>query len=66
MEERYEEMSRMREHVLTELDKDKDKLISVKEFMEYTKTEEFNKDEGWDVSLVVPAAQSTDQCSIML
>lgn len=49
MEERYEEMSRMREHVMKELDKDGDKLVSMDEFMQYTKSDEFNKDEGWDV-----------------
>lgn len=33
MEERYEEMSRMREYVMKELDKDGDKLVSMDEFM---------------------------------
>lgn len=49
MEERYEEMSRMREYVMKELDKDGDKLVSMDEFMQYIKSDEFNKDEGWDV-----------------
>lgn len=49
MEERYEEMARMREHVMKELDKDGDKLVSMDEFMQYTRSDEFNKDEGWDV-----------------
>ena len=52
MEERYEEMARMREHVMKELDKDGDKLVSMDEFMQYTRSDEFNKDEGWDVSHV--------------
>lgn len=65
MEERYEEMARMREHVMKELDKNGDKLVSLEEFMEYTKSEDFNKDEGWDVSfieyLLVITVQVTDQ-----
>ena len=50
MMERYEEMNRMREHVMNEVDKNKDKLISLDEFLESTKNEEFKKDEEWDVS----------------
>lgn len=53
MEERYEEMSRMREHVMKELDKDGDKLVSMDEFLQYTRSDEFNKDEGWDVSAIL-------------
>jgi len=48
MMERYEEMNRMREHVMNEVDQDKDKLISLKEFMESTRGDEFEKDEGWE------------------
>ena len=49
MIERYEEMNRMREHVINEIDKNKDKLISWQEFLDSTKTAEFEKDEGWKV-----------------
>merc|ERR1712228_746099 len=36
-----------REHVFGEVDKDKDYLISLDEFMKGTQGEEFEKDEGW-------------------
>ena len=49
MRERFEEMARMREHVFGELDHDKDKLISLQEFLNYTASQEFEKDEGWKV-----------------
>jgi hypothetical protein len=49
MNERYEEMNRMREHVMNELDKDKDKLVSQNEFMKYTASQDFDKDEPWEV-----------------
>lgn len=45
--EREEEMNRMREHVLTEIDKNKDKLVSLEEFLEATKQKEFEKNEDW-------------------
>ncbi|XP_046364935.1 nucleobindin-2-like isoform X3 [Haliotis rufescens] len=49
--ERFEEMNRMREHIFTEMDKDKDARISQAEFLKYTgphgDNEEFKKDEGW-------------------
>ncbi len=51
MMERYEEMNRMREHVMKEVDKDHDAMISYDEFMDSTKQKEFEEDEGWDVSL---------------
>lgn len=51
MTERYEEMNRMREHVMNEVDKNKDKLISIEEFLESTKSDEFKKDEGWKVEI---------------
>lgn len=42
----------MREHVFTEIDKDKDRMISLKEFLDATSdTREFEKNEGWKVSL---------------
>ena len=49
MMERYEEMNRMREHVMNEVDQNQDKLISLKEFLDSTKGDEFEKDEGWEV-----------------
>lgn len=48
--ERYEEMNRMREHVMSEVDKDQDKLISLEEFVESTKSGDWNTEEKWDVS----------------
>lgn len=50
MIERFEEMNRMREHVINEMDKDKDKMVSYNEFMDSAKKDEFKKDEGWNVS----------------
>ena len=49
MVERYEEMNRMREHVMGEADRNKDKLVDIEEFILYTKQEDFHKDPGWDV-----------------
>lgn len=37
----------MREHVFKEVDKDKDGLISKKEFLDMTQNETFDHDEGW-------------------
>lgn len=48
MRERIEEMERMREHVFGEVDQNKDGLISFAEFIDQTKKQEFQKDEGWD------------------
>lgn len=45
--ERLEEMNRMREHVFGEIDKDKDRLISLEEFVESTKAREFKQNEDW-------------------
>lgn len=47
MNEKYEEMYRMRIKVIEEMDKDKDKFISMQEFMEFTNKDEFETDEGW-------------------
>ena len=52
MMERYEEMNRMREHVMKEVDKDKDAMISFREFVDSTNQKDFEKDEGWDVSII--------------
>ncbi|XP_025115296.1 nucleobindin-2-like isoform X1 [Pomacea canaliculata] len=50
--ERFEEMNRMREHVFGEIDKDKDYMITLKEFLQYTgkhgENEKFKEDEGWE------------------
>lgn len=46
-QEREEEMERMREHVLKNMDTDKDGLVSFDEFIQETKEEDFNKDEEW-------------------
>ncbi|XP_055528453.1 nucleobindin-2-like [Wyeomyia smithii] len=48
MKERAEEMERMREHVFSEADVNKDGLISYQEFLDQTKRDEFQKDPGWD------------------
>lgn len=48
MRERAEEMERMREHVYKEADTNHDRLISYEEFIEQTKRNEYQKDEGWD------------------
>ncbi|XP_023943495.2 nucleobindin-2 isoform X2 [Bicyclus anynana] len=47
MHERAEEMERMREHVFTENDKNRDGLIDFNEFMLETQRADFNQDEGW-------------------
>jgi nucleobindin len=45
--EREEEMNRMREHVMNEIDKDKDRMISFKEFTDATQQQDFKKNEEW-------------------
>lgn len=65
MNERYEEMNRMREHVMNELDKDKDKLVSKEEFLQYTASNDFNKDEPWDVSNYIVQADRYKQLPTM-
>lgn len=45
--EKDEEVARMREHVMSEIDKDKDGFVSLDEFMRASKTDDFEKDEGW-------------------
>jgi len=49
MVERYEEMNRMREHVMNEVDKNQDRLISLEEFLDSTRQEQFKNDEEWEV-----------------
>ncbi|KAK3700597.1 hypothetical protein QZH41_010512 [Actinostola sp. cb2023] len=45
--ERDEEIAKMREHVMSEIDKDKDGFVSKDEFLSASKGDEFEKDEGW-------------------
>lgn len=47
MVEKEEERNRMREHVFSEVDKDKDFLISMDEFITGTQGDNYEKDEGW-------------------
>ena len=47
--ERYEEMNRMREHVMKEIDKNDDRMVSLDEFVESTKRASYEKEEGWEV-----------------
>lgn len=49
MVERYEEMNRMREHFVKEVDKNDDQLISLQEFLDSTKSDGYRKEEGWEV-----------------
>ena len=49
MVERMEEMSRMREHMMTETDKDDNKLISLEEFLAETQDKDFDTEEPWKV-----------------
>ncbi|KAI0215612.1 Nucleobindin-2 [Lamellibrachia satsuma] len=46
--ERYEEMNRMREHVMKEIDKNDDRMVSLDEFVESTKRASYEKEEGWE------------------
>ena len=43
MVEMEEERLRMRQHFFGEVDKNQDKMISLKEFMDYTNTKEYEK-----------------------
>jgi len=47
MNEKYEELYRMRLKVLEEMDTNKDRFISMDEFLTYVKKDEFDQDEGW-------------------
>ena len=42
-------MNRMREHVMNEIDKDKNRMISLEEFVASTQQTEFKKNEEWKV-----------------
>ena len=45
--EREEEMNRMREHVMNEIDKDKDRMVSLQEFLDSTKEKDFDTNQEW-------------------
>lgn len=45
--ERIEEMYRMREHVVQQMDKNNDRMISLDEFLADAEAQTPNKDEGW-------------------
>ncbi|XP_065070363.1 nucleobindin-2-like isoform X2 [Rhopilema esculentum] len=45
--ERQEELERMREHVMKQMDKDNDGLVSKEEFIKSTNDPEFEKDDEW-------------------
>jgi len=47
--EMREEFHRMREHIYKEADVNRDGLISKKEFLEFTRRMEFQRDDGWKV-----------------
>lgn len=50
--EKEEEMNRMREHVFKEIDHDKDLMISIQEFLQYTgkhgENKKFEENDGWE------------------
>uniref|UniRef100_A0A665X2I4 EF-hand domain-containing protein n=1 Tax=Echeneis naucrates TaxID=173247 RepID=A0A665X2I4_ECHNA len=48
MVEMEEERLRMREHVMNEVDTNKDRLVSLSEFMAATKKEEFHEKDEWE------------------
>ncbi|CDW57296.1 nucleobindin 1 [Trichuris trichiura] len=48
-QEREEELTRMRRHVVEEMDKDGDHLISLSEFLGEEKTADFQSDSDWSV-----------------
>lgn len=48
MVEMEEERLRMREHVMNEVDTNKDRLVSLSEFIAATKREEFNEKDQWE------------------
>lgn len=47
MRERVEEMERMRESVFKEVDTNKDGFIDYQEFLQQTKRNDYEKDNGW-------------------
>lgn len=57
-EEMAEEVAQMREHVINHVDKDKDGVIQLKEFIEYANGSEFDHEDPWDAAF---NAEFTDQ-----
>ncbi len=47
--EREEEMNRMREHVMNEIDRDKNRMVSLQEFIDSTQQKEYKENEEWKV-----------------
>nr|XP_054761895.1 nucleobindin-2-like isoform X3 [Lytechinus pictus] len=47
VQEKFEELSRMREHVVNQIDGNKDKMVSLEEFMEAAAASDFDEDEEW-------------------
>uniref|UniRef100_A0A0N5AZG1 EF-hand domain-containing protein n=1 Tax=Syphacia muris TaxID=451379 RepID=A0A0N5AZG1_9BILA len=45
--ERMEEIYRMREHVMKQMDKNGDRMISLEEFLNDAEAQQANRDEGW-------------------
>eukprot|EP00731_Ephydatia_muelleri_P024774 Em0016g1045a len=45
--EAHEDMARMREHSLNEMDEDRDGLVSLEEFMKYTSNKVFDTNDEW-------------------
>ncbi len=43
----------MREHLMSEIDKDKDRMVSLQEFIGATQQKEFDKNEEWKVCLLL-------------
>lgn len=49
-EEKDEEVSRMREHVIEHIDKDDDGVIQLKEFIDYANSQDFDHEDPWDAA----------------
>eukprot|EP00057_Strongylocentrotus_purpuratus_P022495 XP_011676969.1 PREDICTED: nucleobindin-2 isoform X7 [Strongylocentrotus purpuratus] len=47
VQEKFEELSRMREHVVNQIDNNKDKMVSLAEFMEAASASDFEEDSEW-------------------
>ncbi|XP_071988335.1 nucleobindin-2-like, partial [Engystomops pustulosus] len=61
MVEMEEERLRMREHVMNEVDVDKDRLINLEEFLRATEKREFLEPDGWEVTSPIPRTQCSQQ-----
>ena len=49
-EEKDEEVSRMREHVIEHIDKDADGVIQLQEFINYANSQDFDHEDPWDAA----------------